>query len=335
MHRGSARWGWGVREGTWTLEQGPQPSVGRALPGMETHALASSYSPPKGTRDLTLDRRLRSASLSPPANLWDRGAGWHGRARVHVERRWLEPAGEEYRVFRSFSWFRSWKSSVEVSSRMVQGVVHGRQVNEVLLPEQDVCHRVEDALRASNRGRAACGGVVGWEDAVCVCNRRRSCLWGWREDALCVQQGAELPVGWRGEDALCATGGAACGGGEGKMLSTVQQRRSCLWGLEVREDLCATGAEPSGPVQDAQLLGLWGAQGVPSQWSWVQLPGTPESHRLCLSLHPRPECEISRKTAWGIRLRPLRRSLHFIKGKKLGTQRTEEESSFPWVSGPR
>lgn len=66
---------------------------------------------------------------------------------------------------------------------------------EVLLPEQDVCHRVQ---RCS------------------ACNRRQSCLWGWRgEDAVCVQQEAELPVGGvvRGRCSVCATGGgAACGG---------------------------------------------------------------------------------------------------------------------------
>ena len=46
--------GWGVREGTWTPEQGPQSSVGRALRGglLQGNScpwLALTYSPPKGT----------------------------------------------------------------------------------------------------------------------------------------------------------------------------------------------------------------------------------------------------------------------------------------------
>ena len=62
-------------------------------------------------------------------------------------------------------------------------------------------------------------------------------------------------------------------------------------------------AEPSGPVAGPLAPGpLGGPRGplIVELGPW--LPGTPESHRLCLSLHPRPECEIPRKTAWGIRL---------------------------------
>ena len=178
VHRGSARWGWGVREGTWTLEQGPQPSVGRALPGMKPTPLASSYIQPT-QRDpyLTLDREASGRILvsSPPIS-GDRGAGWHGRARVHVNNAGWSPRVRSTGVFRSFSWFRSWKSSVEVSRMVLR-----------------VWTMVEANVRSSSRSRMS---AIEWK-MLSACNRRQSCLWGVARGRCCV----------------CATGGgAACGG---------------------------------------------------------------------------------------------------------------------------
>ena len=133
-------------------------------------------------------------------------------------------------VFRSLSWFRSWKSSVEVSRMVLR-----------------VWTMVEANVRSSSRSKMS---AIEWK-MLSACSRRQSCLGGGRG----------------GRCSPCAAGGRA------------------FWTCGRTPGSWASGG-PRGPL--TVELGPW-------------LPGTPESHRLCLSRHPRPECEIPRKTAWGIR----------------------------------
>ena len=120
-------------------------------------------------------------------------------------------------VFRSLSWFRSWKSSVDVSRMVLR-----------------VWTMVEANVRSSSRSRMS---AIEWK-MLSACSRRQSCL------------GVE--VGQRGTGFPCEAGGrAACGGGG--------------FGPQARRPLAYLPA----PKGACSLLGLWGAQGGHSQWSWV------------------------------------------------------------------
>ena len=59
------------------------------------------------------------------------------------------------------------------------------------------------------------------------------------------------------------------------------------------------------------------------------LPGTPEPHGLYLSIHPRPECEIPRKTAGGMRLGLSGKESPFYKRENWEPRERRNKAVFP------
>ena len=111
----------------------------------------------------------------------------------------------------------------------------------------------------------------------------------------------------------CEAGGrAACGGG-----GSGPQAQRPLVHLPAPKGACS-------------LLGLWGdPRGPLTVELGPRLPGTPEPHRLYLSIHPRPECEIPRKTAGGIRLGLSGKEPPFYKRENWEPREQRKKAVFP------